>query len=138
MKTLSTLKTLPLVGLLAMGLALMPAVSMADKDRGHGEDKMYQKHDAGKSHHGDHRKSHYDSGYYRDHKHGGHKNVYVRGHKHHRGHVHKHGHRHPVHRHPVHRHTDYVVVHDHYDDYDPFRLMLGLHFDNIDIIYRDF
>ena len=49
------------------------------------------------------------------------------------GHVHNHGHKHHGH-----RHTDYVVVHDHHDDYDPFRLMLGLHFDNIDIIYRDF
>jgi len=134
MKTLSTLKTLPLVGLLAMGLALMPVVSMADKnDRGRGEDKMYQKHDGGKSHHGEHRESKHDDRYYKVHKHGGHKQVYVRGHNHYGGHLHKHGHRHPVH-----RHADYVVVHDHHEDYDPLRLMLGLHFDNIDIIYRDF
>jgi len=130
MKILSTLKTLPLVGLLAMGLAMVPAVSMADKnDRGHGEDKMYQKHDGGKSHHNEHR----NDRYYVDKKHGGHKQVYVRGRKHYSVPVHRH-----VHKHPVHRHTDYVVVHDHHDDYDPLRLMLGLHFDNIDIIYRDF
>ncbi len=130
MKTLSTLKTLPLVGLLAMGLALVPTVSMADKnDHGRGEDKMYQQHDGGKSHHNEHR----DYRYHVDSKHGGHKQVYVRGHNHYGRHVHKH-----VHRHPPRGHTDYVVVHEHYDDYDPLRLMLGLHFDNIDIIYRDF
>ena len=133
MKTLSALKTLPLVGLLSMGLVLAPAISLADKDRGHGGDKMYQKHDDGKSHHGGHRKSHYDSGHHKHYKHGGHKHGYVRGHNHYIGHVHNHGHKHHGH-----RHTDYVVVHDHHDDYDPFRLMLGLHFDNIDIIYRDF
>ena len=126
MKTLSILKALPLVGLLAMGLALVPAVSMADKyDRGHGEDK-YQKHDGGKSHH----ESHHDDGHHKD---GGHKNVYVVGYDRYRRYPHRH-----VHKHHGHRPADVVVVHDHYDDYDPLRLMLGLHFDNIDIIYRDY
>jgi hypothetical protein len=34
-----------------------------------------------------------------------------------------------------------VIVHKHYDDwhdYDRFRLLLGLHFDNVDLIYRDY
>jgi hypothetical protein len=134
MKTLSTLKTLPLVGLLAMGLALVPAVSMADKNNhGHGKDKTHQSYDGGKSHHGVHNRSHYVHRHHKHHKHGGHKHVYVHGHNHHVRHVYR-----PGHKHHGHRHTNYVVVHDHHDDYDPFRLMLGLHFDNIDIIYRDF
>ena len=135
MKTLSTLKTLPLIGLLAMGLALVPAVSMADDDgRGRGKDKTHQTYDGGKSHHGEHHDSHYGKG---------HKHPYVRGHNKHVRHVHRpghkhHSHKHHSHKHHGHRHTDYVVVHDRHYDYDPFRLMLGLHFDNIDIIYRDF
>ncbi len=145
MKTLSTLKTLPLIGLLAMGLALAPVVSMADDgDRGRGKDRVYQKHDGGKGHYRDggksHRrdKGHFDRGHssYKGHK-KGHKSVY----NHNKSHGHKHhGHTHKVyrpHRHG-HNHVKHVVVHDHYDHYDPFRLMLGLHFDNIDIIYRDF
>ena len=145
MKTLKTLKTLPLIGALAMGLVTAPAVSMADDDRGRGKDRVYQKHDGGKGHHRDARRSnrhdkiHYDRGHShrkgsiaRHLKHGGHKHVhnshYRHGHKHH-------GHKHHSH---GHRHTDYVIVHDHYQDYDPFRLMLGLHLDNIDIIYRDY
>lgn len=144
MKTLSTLKTLPLIGLLAMGLALTPVVSMADDDnRGRGKDRVYQKYDGGKGHYRDSARSHRrDKGAYNrghGHKKGfarghykGHKNVvnnyYSSGHKHH-GHKH-HGH--------GHKHVDHVIVHDHYSSYDPFRLMLGLHLDNIDIIYRDY
>ena len=144
MKTLSTLKTLPLIGLLAMGLALAPVVSMADDDdRGRGKDRTYQKHDGGKGHYRDggksHRrdKGHFDRGY-------SHSRGHKKGHKyvhHNKSHGHKHhGHAHKVcspHRHG-HDHVKHVIVHDHYRDYDPFRLMLGLHFDNIDIIYRDF
>lgn len=143
MKTLKTLKILPLIGALAMSMALAPAVSIAgDNDRGRGKDRVYQKHDSGKGHQRDaarsHRrdKGHYDRGQIhrtgrvaRHLKHGGHKHV-------HNSHY-KHGHKHHGHGHG-HKHTDYVVVHDHYRYYDPFRLMLGLHFDNIDIIYRDF
>lgn len=137
MKTLSTFKTLPLIGLLAMGLALAPAVSMADDgNRGHGKDRVYQKHDGGKSHRVD--KGHFDRGhgYKMDHK-KGHK--YVQNHNKGLGHKH-YGHTHKVYRPHYHGrgHADYVVIHDHYDDYDPLRLMLGLHFDNIDIIYRDY
>jgi hypothetical protein len=149
MNTLKTLKMLPLIGALAAGMALAPAVSIAgDNDRGRGKDRVYQKHDGGKGHHHKGARSHnkdrhkYHRGYghhkglasdvSRIVKHRGHKHVYNSHYKH--GHKH-HGHRHPHH---GHKHTDYVIVHDHYRDYDPFRLMLGLHFDNIDIIYRDF
>lgn len=151
MKTLSTLKTLPLIGLLAMGLALAPVVSMADDDnRGRGKDRVYQKHDGGKGHYRDAGKSHRrDKGHYeRGHKKGyahGHNKAHKKGHRyvqnHHRGHGYKHhGHTHKVYRphNHGHGHVDHVIVHDHYSSYDPFRLMLGLHLDNIDIIYRDF
>lgn len=145
MKTLSALKTLPLIGLLATGLALAPmAATAGDDDRGRGKDRVYQKYDGGKGHYRDGHRSHRrDHGQYkRGHGHSkGHKHGIVRqayskhrkhGHKHHGYAHHTHGHKHQGH-----RHVDTVVVHD-YHDYDPFRLMLGLHFDNIDIIYRDF
>jgi len=154
MKTLTTLKTLPLIGLLAMGLALAPVASMADdNDRGRGKDRVYQKHGGGKGQNRDGGKSHRrDKGHVeRGH---GFKSGYNRANKHvqknHGGHGHKkqaykhHGHSHNVYRPHSHsrghghKHADYVVVHDNYRVYDPFRLMLGLHFDNIDIIYRDF
>ena len=139
MKTLSTLKTLPLIGLLAMGLALAPAVSMADDgDRGRGKDRVYQKHDGGKGHNRDAGKSHRRDKTYYNHGHG-HNKGFARGHN--KGHKHVYnnhynvGHKHHGH---GHKHVDRVIVHDHYSSYDPFRLMLGLHLDNIDIIYRDF
>ena len=143
MKKLTTLKTLPLIGLLAIGMSL-PAVSMADDDkRGRGHDRVYKKHDGGKGHQREHRRIHRDSKGHRDHgrhyskghKHGGHKHVYNKYYNH--GHKH-YGHKHHGH---GHKHVDHVVVHNHYDDwhdYDRLRLMLGLHFDNIDIIYRDY
>ena len=151
MKTLSTLKTLPLIGLLAMGLALAPMASIADDgDRGRGKDRVYQKHDGGKGHYRDagksHRrdKGHYERGHKKSYVHG-HNKAHSKGHKyvqnHHRGHGYKHhGHTHKVYRphNHGHGHVDHVIVHDHYSSYDPFRLMLGLHLDNIDIIYRDF
>ena len=142
MKIRSTLRTLPLVALLATGLAAAPTASMADDDdRGRGKDRVYQKYDGGKGHYRDGHRSHRrDHGYYgrdRSHKkHGATRHVYntpgKHGHKHHGYAYHTHGHKHHGH-----RHVDTVVVHDHHD-YDPFRLLLGLHFDNIDIIYRDF
>ena len=144
MKTLKTLKTLPLIGLLATGLALAPMASIADDDhRGRGKDRVYQKYDGGKGHYRDghrsHRRDHgiVNRAHSHKHKHRGHKHVYnthrKHGHTHHGYAHHRHGHKHHGH-----RHVDTVIVHDHYYDYDPFRLMLGLHFDNIDIIYRDF
>jgi hypothetical protein len=144
MKTLTTLKTLPLIGLLAMGLALAPVTSMADDgDRGRGKDRVFQKHDGGKSHRADRR--HFDRGHgYNKGHNKGHKKSHKYVQKHYKGHGHKHyGHRHKVYRPHSHGHghVDHVVVHDHYNylsDYDRFRLMLGLHFDNVDIIYRDF
>jgi hypothetical protein len=143
MKQRNTLRMLPLVALLTLGLAL-PAASMADDDRGRGKDRVYQKHDGGKGYR-DHGKSHgRDKGRYeRGHGHKGYAKSHDRGHKrvynyskgHHHGYSH-HGHKHRVYR--PHNHVQHVIVHDYHDEYDPFRLLLGLHFDNIDIIYRDY
>lgn len=154
MKTLTTLKTLPLIGLLAVGLALSPMVSMADDDdRGRGKDRVYQKHDGGKGHSRNAGKSHrrdkgnfvrgHNKSYARSHN-KGHKSGHKHGHSYNKSYGHKHyGHTHKVYRPHSHNHghVDHVVVTDHHDyisDYDRFRLMLGLHFDNIDIILRDY
>ena len=130
MKTLSTLKTLPLVGLLALGVALAPVASQAGPSK-HSDDRASAMHDKGKGHGS---KGHSNYGHYKAPKHHAHKSAHVRAHNHNYGHVHKHhGHKHHAHKHHGHghRHADYVVVHDHHDDYDPFRLMLGLHFDHL-------
>ena len=147
-----TLKTLPLVGALAMGLAITPAISMADDDN-RGRHKDRYSHDAGKSHKKAHKQDHraHKREWKRDHKgdhrsyrkHHGHKHVddhrhgWKKRHGKHYGHKHGyHGHRHHGHRH------EHVVVrdyghHDHYLDFDDIRFIFGLHTDNVDIIFRD-
>ncbi|MGB5276509.1 MAG: hypothetical protein WBO73_14925 [Gammaproteobacteria bacterium] len=138
MKKLSRLKTLPLAGLLAMGLGLgsvlPPAVSMADDHRGRGHDRVYKKHDGGKSHQREYRQTHRGGKGHRAYDHRPYSG-------HHKGHKHGHGHKHYGHQHRGHKHVDHVIVHNHYDDwndYDRFRLLLGLHFNNVDLIYRDY
>ena len=146
MNTISMLKTLPLVGILALSLGLTPVVTMADDER-RGRDHVYKKHDGGKHHYREHRRLNRDHdrsrhGHHKSHKHG-HKHNSHRHHEHkHHRHDH-HGHSHHGHKHygRGHRHVDRVIVHNYYDDwddYDRFRLLLGLHFDNIDLIYRGY
>jgi len=146
MKRLTTLKTLPLAGVVALGLALMPAVSMADK--GDRDNKGHYSQKSGKSYKAD-KRSHNDRGNRYGHTKKGHdKHAYNRGGRHHygnayghdkRGHGHGHGHAHSV-GHPVHNHTTTVVHdygHQHYLGLGNLRFMLGLHTDNVDIIFRD-
>jgi hypothetical protein len=150
MKKLNTLKTLPIIGLLAIGVAMVPAVSQAAPPGALGSALS---HDGGKGHHRDGGKGHRDYGkshgrdkgrYDRGHGHKGYAKGHDRGHKrvynYSKGHGHgysHHGHKHRVY-HP-HKHVEHVIVHDYHDEYyDPFRLLLGLHFDNVDIIYRDY
>ena len=146
MKTLSTLKTLPLVGLMALGVAMTPVVSEAAPGAiGHVVEKQAHKQGGGKGHYRDGNRSHRgdkgshkrDRDHYKGHKKYGHK---VREHVVYRGRGPKYGIEHHGYKHHGydHGHTDYVIVHDSYPDYDPLRLLLGLHFDNIDIIYRDY
>ena len=157
MNITSTLKTLPLVGVIALGLAILPATSIAgDGDRG--KHKTQYTTSTGKSHDGRH-----DKGSHRGDKRKNHNGGYVansfdrhhydkRGHKHkpnrhnHTGHVrHNNYHRHGDHGHSHvytdHSHTNYVIHdHDHRDHYvglDNLRFMFGLHADNFDIIFRD-
>ncbi|MGB5397645.1 MAG: hypothetical protein WBN96_10895 [Gammaproteobacteria bacterium] len=138
MKLLTTLKTLPLAGVVALGLALVPAVSMADKgDRG---DKGHYSQQGGKSFKAD-KRSHNDRGNHYGHTKKGHdKYAYNRGGRHQYGHDRRgHGHVHSY-GHPVHNHTTTVVHdygHQHYLGLGNLRFMLGLHTDNVDIIFRD-
>ena len=133
MNKLSTLKVLPLVGLLSLGLVLTPAVALADKDkreRGHysGSVRDVAKNvkRVSRGSHGSGR--HYDRGHKR-----GHKKSYSHGYQNHR-----HGHKYKRHGHG-HGH-DRVIVQNHYSgrDYDHFRFLLGLHLDNVDIVFRDY
>jgi hypothetical protein len=147
MKLLMTLKTLPLAGLLAVGLAVIPSVSMADKggDRGH---QARTSHDGGKSFKGDKRghndrdqrfglntKGHDKRGFYRGDRHevGNAHGHDRRDYGHDRGHAHNYSY-------PVYNHTT-TVVHDyghrHYLGLGDLSLLLGIHTDNVDIIFRD-
>ena len=143
MKLLTTLKTLPLVSILALGLALAPTASMADKgDRGQKE--RYSQH-GGKSFKGD-KRGHKDRGHGYGHTKKGHdKHGYDRHGSHGRhqvGHAHGHGHdRHAHHNsYAGHSHNNYIVRdygNQHYLGLGNLRFMLGLHTDNVDIIFRD-
>ena len=140
MKTLKTLQTLPLILVLATGLSLAPAASMAgNNDRGPGKDRIYQKQDG--------RPGHSREGYRSRHPdpshivpvHGQKRPSVRRAYDTHHGHGQKH--RRHEHRkyghHHGHGHFDKIIVHDH-RHYDPFRLHLGLYFDNLHILYRDY
>ena len=140
----NTLKTLPLIGLLAIGLALVPATAMAGNgDRDH---KQYSKKSG----------QHYDKGRYRSDKHAsrsrgkghmgkhvkyrssaGHPKHYYKGHQKHNRHYARHDH------HYDHRgHDRYYVVNDYYPrdrfiGLDHLGFMIGLHTNNLDITFRD-
>ena len=150
MKSLTSLKTLPLISVLAIGLALSPTLSMADNgDRG--RHKTQYSFDGGQSHSKGHKRSntHSNKRHYKSHgkshesKHGYRsKHHYNKGHGHHNDHAHykrdRHNHRYDNHRG---QHTTYIVNDHHYSDYsyglDPLRFMIGLHTNNFDIIFRD-
>lgn len=128
------LKSLPLLSLFAMSLVLSPGVAMADRDdRGHSREKY--SHGEHRSHgnkpdyrsRGKHHKSHDRYGSVRNHDRSNH-----------------HDYAHQKHRHDGRRHGSHTtyIVNDHYyaDDYyhrDRRRFMIGLHTDNVDIIFRD-
>ena len=138
MNLISTLKTLPLIGILAIGLALSPMTAVADKG-----DRSYSK--SHKSHNGALRGSHHkkhvlhnSSRYghkYKDHnrrynKHHNkpvYRNHYARGHGHH-----------PRHYYPRNHYNNYYAYDrgDH-NVFDNVEFMFGLHTGNFDIIFRD-
>lgn len=164
MKLLSTLKTLPVVSVLALGMALSPTLSIADNDK-RGRDQA-RSHDSGKSYNkgqmrSDKRDGRATRSYnkhdykYRStkrhgkrHGHGKHivnyKNKFG-GHGHGHGHKHKHGHSGHNHRHSDHSHTN-VIVHDvgvydyarrHYLSLNDLGFTFGLHGSNFDFVIRD-
>ena len=150
--SLTSLKNLPLISVLATGLVLSPTLSMADNaDRGR---HKTQYSDGGQSHSKGHKgskkhgnKAHYKSQGKRHKGDYGHssKHHYTKGHGNNNDHAHyKRGfNNHRYDHHDSHRdhHTSYVVNEHHYSDYayglDPLRLMIGLHTNNFDIIFRD-
>lgn len=149
----STLKTLPIIGVIALGLAITPAYAIADNNgRSHARDhdshktfkksnKSHKKTDRGERRHNVHA---YDA-YGHKNMRKSHRNKHYRGHdihKHKKHNRHQHGNRHwHKHGHTGHTHSYYVVndydQHGHYDGFDRLRFMIGLHTDNVDIIFRD-
>lgn len=145
------LKTVPLITVLALGMAFAPMSSMAGNgDRGH--NKSGHSNSSGKHHNKGQYRS--EKHAYREPRHNNHKRSL--GHKlnhdngtrydshHNRGHD-KHVRHYPKYdRHYDHRGhgtTHYVINdyqhRDHYDDYDHLRFMIGLHTNNFDITFRD-
>ena len=149
----TTLKSLPLLTLLAAGLFLSPTMAMAGHgDRSHS--KGQYSHDGGQSHSKGQKRSNTYSNKRHYKSHGkSHKENYGHSSKHHytkeRGHYNDHGHykrgfnNHRYDHHDHHRghHTTYVVNDHYYNDYsyglDSLRFMIGLHTNNLDIIFRD-
>lgn len=149
MKLLTTLKNVPLAGVLALGLALLPASAMADKgDRGH--DKGSSSYEKNKSfnkgdrrngtpvhrkiqpagHHGD---KHNKGGYNRH----SHKQFISRHYdKPHSRYINRVIHRHDHHDHNRHTHRHYAEY-DHYHVYDDIRFKIGVHTGNFDIVFQD-
>ncbi len=146
----TTLKSLPLLTLLAAGLVLSPTMAMAGHgDRSHS--KGQYSHDDNRSHSKGHKRSnkHSNKAQYKSHgkSHKGNyghssKHLYTKGH----GNYNDHGHykRGFTNHHDHHRgnqQTTYVVNDHYYNDYsyglDPLRFMIGLHTNNFDIIFRD-
>jgi len=148
MKSISAIKSIPAIALLALGLALSSSPAMADKgERSSHKGEMAKQfsHEASRSHRDtlkpgkrtEHRrhdgKSHKWTRKDRDHRyyisHDGGK------YKRHKHHAHRDGHRHVYRGYP---HSHRVVSrHDHYFDLDELRFMVGLHTDRFDIILRD-
>ena len=161
MKTLSRLKKLSSIAAVIATLALFPGISMAEKSDGHSDrarhnnehsqnrSKSYNKdyyrenRHAGSSHKQRDNRGRFDRGYDKHNKHrdrghskhynghGGH--AYRKYKKHYSGHDvrHNHGHR---------GYAGHDYGHRHYRDYrgfDNLRFMIGLHSDNLDIIFRD-
>ena len=147
----STIKTLPVLAILALGLSLSSNVAMADKgDRNGHKGKIAQQssHVAGKSHNdtGKYTKRYKERRYDRNDNRKGHKershkyygSHYGNKHKSHNNHAHRDKHQHGYRRHS---HSHNVVNHhghrDHYIGFDDLRFMVGLHTDRFDIILRD-
>jgi len=151
MNIIKNLKTLPLLGTLALSILITPGLSAAsDKDRGRHNNQysQYERHTNNhgqqrqhRRHHNDHRQQHA----HRGREHHGHNHHYrapvarVFNHSSQRRHGHAHGNRH-THRHghnAHHTHTSRAYHPRHWLNMNNLRLMLGVHTDNFDLILRD-
>ena len=141
------LKTVPLIAMLALGMALAPMSAMASNgDRGH--HKAEQSKNVGKHHNRGHYRS--EKHAYKEPRHNSHRRNFNHKSKHEYGtrygrHRNKHVRHYPRYdRHYDHRGhgtTHYVINdyhhRDHYVDYDHLGFMIGLHTNNFDITFRD-
>lgn len=141
------LKTVPLITVLALGLAFAPLSAMAGNgNRGH--QKSEHSNSSGKHHNkGQYRSEKHT---YREPRHNNHKRSLGRklnhdhgtrySSHHNRGHD-KHVRHYPRYDHRGHGTTHYVVndyyPRDHYVDFDHLGFMIGLHTNNFDIMFRD-
>ncbi len=123
MNIITSLKTLPVISLLALGITLTPATSMAAKEykrEHHSEYRDHGKHFKARRH------SHRHDSHSREHRRHGH-------HKHHRHHYVDHGH--------GHHHREIITVHGHrphhYLGLHNLRFMIGLHTGNFDLVIRE-
>ena len=151
MNIIHTLKSLPVIGLITLGLVLSSNTAMADKaghDGTKGQIAQQFSHELDKSygrkhkHAKRHKEQRYDRGRYsyghskHSHKHHGrhhgHKHKSHRAHGH--GDYHQHGYRGHSHSHSTHNHAGHR---HHYVDFDDLHFMVGLHTDRFDIILRD-
>lgn len=147
-------KFIPLIALLAAGLALTPVTSIAaNGDRGHFKaehSKKYSKHSnkghsrSNKQHYSQSKHGHKNnighhlnrhSNKHQNNRYNSHyKRKYYSHNKHHSKHHNNHLHRgYPTTRYVVNNH-DYR---DHYLDFDHLRFMIGLHTNNFDLTFRD-
>lgn len=139
MNIFTTLKTLPLLAVLTVGLILSPTLSMAGNGE-HGQHKAKYSQNAGKSHSKSHNKGNYRSNKHSYKTHGKRYkgNHSHRSERHHRKHdYYKRGH----YDHRGHRHTNYIVKDHYYPEHfiglDHLRFMIGLHTDILDITLHD-
>jgi len=150
----TSLKTLPLLAVLAVGMSLSPSISIAGKgDHGKHKEKYSHNsgHKSGKAHHRDNHRVNKQA--YRSHG-NSHRNNRGHGSKDHHGSRHGHYKHHAYnkhdnhgrgyvynHAHGGHGHTSYIVNDYYYREpyyvLDPLRFMIGLHTDNLDIIFSD-
>ncbi len=137
-----TLNKLPLLGLLITGLALSPGLALADKnDKAH--NKGARSHSSAQSHIKQHKNNYKRQGKGSN-RHNSSHNSKKHGHRNDHNHyphaVNKHR-QHDHGNHNGHRRTTYIVNDHHHSGHiyglDRLRVMIGLHTDNFDIIFRD-
>jgi len=140
MTILSTLKTLPLLAVLAVGTSVVPSLAVAGNHNAEPHKTQRSQHKANKHNrqhkerhaHANHRNQHVDHPRDRRHFKKHHQPRRVVHNRHYRGHKHVHNRycHHPV-SYRSYSHQPHFLSHS------GLRLMLGLHTDNLDIVFHD-